>query len=251
MNKRVTIVGSGFGGLTAGDLLQKQGYNVTVLEAAVEWGGCAGKFQRKDFTFPVGATLAMGFEKNGLHKQINDYLGFKTESYPLEKVMDVRIGERIIPYHTDRDLFLKVWEKEEPKHIQSIRKFFQEVWSIGQILLRHMLQYPVFPPKSRQETFSILRGVKPNSIRLLPYIGRSLSYLVKKYNLENCKTFIHFINGVLMDSMQTTYEDCEILMGATALDIYHHGAFYVDGGLFVINSKRRNQMREERIQFKG
>lgn len=44
MHKQVVVIGGGIGGLTAGALLAKHDYEVTVLEASREWGGCAGKF---------------------------------------------------------------------------------------------------------------------------------------------------------------------------------------------------------------
>ncbi|WP_280768107.1 FAD-dependent oxidoreductase [Salipaludibacillus daqingensis] len=244
MGKQVMVVGSGFAGLTAGALLQKEGFNVTLLEAAAEWGGCAGKFQRKNFTFPVGATLGMGFEPGGLHKKVNDYLSIKTDVSELETVMDVRIGNRLFPYYTERSRFLTMWEKEEPNDSLRIMSFFEEVWRIGQTLRRHMLHYPVLPPQSKQEFSAFIRGFSPMSVTLLPYLGRTLGSLVKKHKLEKCHAFTHFINGVLMDSMQTTYEKCELMMGATALDIYHHGAFYVKGGLYRVAESLVNSLKQ-------
>ncbi|PYZ94615.1 FAD-dependent oxidoreductase [Salipaludibacillus keqinensis] len=244
MTEKVVVVGSGFAGLTAGALLQKEGYEVTLLEAAAEWGGCAGKFRRKNFTFPVGATLGMGFEENGLHRKINDSLSIHSDVLPLETVMDVRIGDRVFPYFTERSRFLSMWEKEEPVDALRIMNFFNEVWRIGQSLRKHMLHYPVLPPKSIQELQALLRGFSPMSVTLIPYLGRTLGFLVKKHRLEECHSFIHFINGVLMDSMQTTADKCELMMGATALDIYHHGAFYVRGGLFRVAEDLVSSIKE-------
>ncbi|MGA9290554.1 MAG: FAD-dependent oxidoreductase, partial [Anaerobacillus sp.] len=52
--------------------------------------------------------------------------------------------------------------------------------------------------------------------------------------LSEATSFRHFIDGQLIDSMQTTSEDCSALMGALALDIYHEGAYYTEGGLYRI-----------------
>ena len=89
MTKRVLVVGAGIGGLTAGSLLAKEGYDVTVLEAAAELGGCAGKYQRKPYLFPVGATLGMGLEPGGIHERVFRHLEKPMNLEPLERVMEM------------------------------------------------------------------------------------------------------------------------------------------------------------------
>ena len=52
---RVVIIGAGLGGLTAGALLAKEGYSVTILEQHRVVGGCATTFRRKGgYTCEVG-----------------------------------------------------------------------------------------------------------------------------------------------------------------------------------------------------
>ncbi|MDE0584355.1 NAD(P)-binding protein [Planococcus sp. A6] len=84
MTKRILVVGAGIGGLTAGSLLAKEGYEVTVLEAAAELGGCAGKYKRHPYLFPVGATLGMGLEPGGIHERVFRCIGKQMELEPLE-----------------------------------------------------------------------------------------------------------------------------------------------------------------------
>ena len=59
------MVGAGIGGLTTAALLAKAGLDVTVLEAHVYPGGCAGTFYHQGYRFDAGATLAAGFEPGG------------------------------------------------------------------------------------------------------------------------------------------------------------------------------------------
>ena len=50
----VVIIGSGLGGLTCAYILQKNGYNVTVLEQGAQPGGCLQCFSRKGVKFETG-----------------------------------------------------------------------------------------------------------------------------------------------------------------------------------------------------
>ncbi len=67
---RVIVVGAGIGGLTAGALLAKRGYEVTIYDQAIVTGGCASTFKRRGFTFDVGATQVAGLEPGGIHQRI-------------------------------------------------------------------------------------------------------------------------------------------------------------------------------------
>jgi len=52
--KNIAIIGSGIGGLTAGNLLAKKGYRVTIFEAHVSPGGYTAGFRRRGFYFESG-----------------------------------------------------------------------------------------------------------------------------------------------------------------------------------------------------
>lgn len=51
---KVLIIGSGLGGLTCGYILQKNGFDVTVLEQGVQVGGCLQCFHRNGAKFETG-----------------------------------------------------------------------------------------------------------------------------------------------------------------------------------------------------
>jgi phytoene dehydrogenase-like protein len=68
--KKVVVIGAGIGGLTAGALLAKRGYDVVIFDQAIVPGGCASTFQRQGFTFDVGATQVAGLEPGGIHHRI-------------------------------------------------------------------------------------------------------------------------------------------------------------------------------------
>ena len=72
---KIVVIGAGVGGLTTAALLAKRGFDVTVLEAHVEPGGCAATFFHKGYRFDVGATLVGGFHPGGPHQIVGEQLG--------------------------------------------------------------------------------------------------------------------------------------------------------------------------------
>lgn len=73
--KKVIIIGSGLGGLTCGYILQKNGFEVTVLEQGVQIGGCLQCFTRRGAKFETGMHF-IGSAAPGqtMHRMMN-YLG--------------------------------------------------------------------------------------------------------------------------------------------------------------------------------
>src|SRR5690606_16581736 len=62
----VAVIGGGIGGLATAARLQRRGLSTAVLERHSVVGGCASYYQRKGFTFDVGATTLVDFEPGGV-----------------------------------------------------------------------------------------------------------------------------------------------------------------------------------------
>ncbi|TFE02323.1 phytoene desaturase family protein [Jeotgalibacillus salarius] len=243
--EEIIVIGGGIGGLTAGALLSQAGCKVTILEASREWGGCAGKFQRHKFLYASGATLGMGLENGGIHERVFRHLGITVDAFRLDEVMKIRQAARTLTFHADRQQHVQSLQQAFPSYSHEIAGFYQDVYQKAAKIRLLMKKLPILPIKTGREAFELLTSLKPTHVTLTPDFFKTVGALLKKHSLHQCKDFVHFIDGQLIDSMQTVSKDCALLMGVLALDIYHEGAYYVKGGLYqfadeLVEAAKRN-----------
>lgn len=232
MARTVLVVGAGIGGLTAGSLLAKAGWPVTLLEASSELGGCASKFKRNHYLFPVGATLGMGLESGGIHDRVFRYLGKPLTIEPLERVMEMVHPEATFVFHKNRVRHVDEVAAHFPQHNDQIHAFYKEIFHTATIVRTLMDPLPVLPPTTVKEWAFLTTSMRPKHLKLLPFFNQTLDQRLKKHGLADLKEFRQMLDGLLIDSMQTGSENVAYLLAAVALDIYHEGAYYVPGGLY-------------------
>ncbi|MCH4826701.1 phytoene desaturase family protein [Planococcus halocryophilus] len=232
MTRHVLVVGAGIGGLTASSLLAQDGWSVTLLEASSELGGCASKFKRHKYLFPVGATLGMGLEPGGIHERVFRYLGKPMSIEPLARVMEMVHRDSTFVFHQDRAQHVDGIVAHFPSHSEKIRAFYKEIFAVAATVRTLMDPLPALPPATANEWAYLVKSMRPQHIKLLPFFNQTLDQRLKKHDLNELHEFRHMLDGLLIDSMQTGSEDVAYLLAAVALDIYHEGAYYVPGGLY-------------------
>jgi len=77
----VVVIGGGISGSSIAARLQIGGLRTTILESHSILGGCAGYFEKDGFSFDVGATTFVDFEKGGVGGEFLESIGMKC---PLE-----------------------------------------------------------------------------------------------------------------------------------------------------------------------
>ena len=229
------VVGAGFGGLAAAAMLSKEGKSVAVFEASNELGGSAGKFERGGYRFQSGATLGMGFESGGVFSNLYQKLDLQPPPMKLlSPIMDIHLPDRTIHYYRERQKWYEEIARKFPGDPGSIQAFYDEVFRVGAMVDQLVHRLPVFPPKKIKDWVSLLPLVKPGSLPLAPYLSQTIYDRLKKYDLHENRLFITFLNGELMDSVQTDVTRCPAFLGYAALQTFHKGAYAVHGGLAVI-----------------
>ncbi|MBL7999194.1 MAG: phytoene desaturase [Candidatus Kapabacteria bacterium] len=128
----ITVIGSGFGGLTAAIRLQAQGINVTILEKRDKPGGRAYVYEQDGFTFDGGPTIITApwlihelFEMCG--KRTQDYV----ELVPIDPFYNVRFEDgSIFRYNGKREEVLREIRAMNPADEKGYLKFFEKTKDI-------------------------------------------------------------------------------------------------------------------------
>ena len=220
----IVIIGAGIGGLTAGALLLKQGYRVTVLEAHVYPGGCAGTFFHKGYRFDAGATLAGGFTEGGPHYRVAQILGLEWPIHPVDPAWVVHLPDgRAVTQWADADQ----WQAERLAAFPHAEKFWQTQELLADISWDISSRPFPWPPESPRDLLTLTKALRPKTLLSLPYLLRTIGSLAP----TDDPMFKAFLDAQLLISAQTTSEEANALYGSAALDLPRRGVNHVDGGI--------------------
>ncbi|GCE03048.1 phytoene desaturase [Dictyobacter aurantiacus] len=121
----ITVIGSGFGGLTAAIRLQAQGHQVTMFEKRDKPGGRAYVYEQDGFTFDGGPTIITA---PWLIHDLFELCGKKTEDYvkmvPIDPFYNIRFEDgSIFRYNADREQLLRQIREFNPEDEEGYIRF--------------------------------------------------------------------------------------------------------------------------------
>lgn len=226
----VIVIGAGISGLVAAALLSKQGLKVIVCERDIHPGGCAASFEKEGYRFAVGATVAMGLEPGGLVRQIYNELGLSPNYVEVNPAIRVYLEDRVADVKTKPHEWQQELKKIFPKQEKAKTKFWQEMTNLAAAMYHASNRFPVMPIKHINDLLDTAKAAHPKLLPLLPKLNKTIKDRLEHYQIDDP---IHkaFIDGQLIDAMQTSSDHCVATSGAFALDIYRYGCQYKTGGL--------------------
>ena len=226
------VIGAGIAGLTAAAMLAKEGRRVAVLERDVHPGGCAAGFSQEGYRFAVGATVAMGFEQGGLHQRIYQMLGLTPRYVAVNPAIRVHLADRKAWVMTERDAWQRELERAFPgRDLAAKQVFWHNMARLARGLAYAAKRFPVMPFKHPWDVIDTARAAHPALLPVFANLHRTVAELMADINDPYHRAFV---DGQLLDAMQTTADHCVAPNGALALDIYRYGCQYKIGGLETI-----------------
>ncbi len=254
MTGRVVVVGAGVGGLTTAAALARAGLDVTVLEAHVYPGGCAGTFYHQGYRFDAGATLAGGFYPGGPMDLVARSAGVAAwGGRPATAIMDVHLpGGATVTRWAD--------ERRHQAHAAAFgdagRRFFAWQEQAADALWELALRQPPWPPQSPRDLArlaSVAAGwLAPDPRRLSPGLTADAFRPVAARLAGAPVALRQFVDGQLLIASQATSRQANALYGAAALDLPRRGVVHLPGGMGAIAAALVEAVRTQggRVLFK-
>ena len=227
VTQKIVVIGAGVGGLTAAALLAKRGFDVTVLEAHVEPGGCAATFFHKGYRFDVGATLVGGFHPGGPHQIVGEQLGITWSIRSVEPAMQIHLPDRSITRWSDADR----WREER---IRTFGLQAERFWSmqerVADVVWDFSARVPTWPVASIPDALQLILTVRPDLIPIAPLAFTNVRAWTKALGALG-RDLMTFLDAQLLIAAQGVARDTNGLYGAAALDLYRRGVVHVAGGV--------------------
>lgn len=236
---KVVVIGAGTGGLSAAAVLARAGIEVTVLEAHVYPGGCAGTFYHQGYRFDAGATLAGGFYPDGPMDLLAKAAGIpQWPGRPAYPAMQVHLpdGIKVSRWGDEHrwDEYSRIFGADSLAFWRWQEDTADALWDLA-------LRLPAWPPQNISDVFDMAGkgrywltsgGVK--RLKKIPRLGADAIRPVSVHLHGLPEHLRLFVDSQLLISAQTTSQTANALYGASALDLPRRGVFHLEGGMGAI-----------------
>ncbi len=252
---RVVVIGAGIGGLTAAAKLARSGADVTVLEAHVYPGGCAGTFYHQGYRFDAGATLAGGFYPDGPMARVAHATGI--ERWPARPSNPAMVAHLPGGLTVTRWADERRWEARRAAFGTESEAFWRWQEHTADALWDLALRTPAWPPQTFREGGQLIQ-------KGLAWLGSDLRHRLSPQliadslrpiaaHLRDASAALRlFVDAQLLISAQTTSPYANALYGASALDLPRRGVVHLEGGMGTIAHTLAEAVRQNggHVQFR-
>ena len=235
---RVIVIGAGIGGLTAGALLARRGYEVTIYDQAILPGGCASTFSRRGFTFDVGATQVAGLESDGIHDRIFQELNIPLpEATFCDPACAVFLPGETQPINVWRDR--EKWQQERQRQFPNSEPFWQLLRKLFEASWQFQARDPVLPPRNLWDLQQLVGAMRLDTLITVPFALMTVTNALKLYGLAGDRRLKTFLDLQLKLYSQVNTDETALLYAATALSVSQspQGLFHLQGSMQVLSDR--------------
>lgn len=239
MKQPVVVIGGGIGGLSAAATLARAGMEVTLLEAHVYPGGCAGTFYHQGYRFDAGATLSGGFYPGGPMERLAQATGIsRWPGHPAAPAMQVHLpGAAPVSRWGDE----RRWQEYRRAFGEQSLRFWRWQERSAEALWELALRLPAWPAQHLADLRGLLStglqwlgNGRLQRMKELPRLAADAPRSMAAHLGGMPEHLRLFVDAQLLISAQATSASANALYGAAALDLPRRGVLHLEGGMGTI-----------------
>jgi len=241
MAKSVSIIGSGFAGLSAASFMAKKGWQVTVIEKNSSPGGRAAQLKEAGFTFDMGPSfywMPDVFERyfNQFGKKAADYYTLKR----LDPSYRIYWADGFTDIPAEFQKLKEVFESFEKGSGKKLERYLKEASYKYDIGINHLVYKPALS-FSEFLDWSVIKG-----IFRLDIITSIKSHIQKHFHHPKLRQLMEF--PVLF--LGALPEDTPALYSLMNYADIKGGTWYPDGGMYAVVKGMYRLAKELGVQFR-
>jgi phytoene desaturase len=224
-DKRVIIVGAGPGGLTAGMILARRGFDVTLLEKKDRVGGRNAELKVGDFSFDTGPTF---LHQKFTLDEVFEEAGRKSEDYLDFVALDpmTRLSWNGVSMETTSDMerMAQNVERAFPGHADGYRRFMAD----------HAVKMRAIYPCLQRPYHQLRSFMSSTLMKAVPYVatGKSVVDVLENYFADDRLKLAFTFQAKYLGMSPWR---CPALFSILSYTEYKYGIYHIQGGLCRIS----------------
>lgn len=236
MSKKIFVIGAGISGLSAGIYAARSGFDVTIYEQHMTFGGLSTSWSRKGYYFEGGMHWLTGSSPKMPLYQIWKETGALKENNPIENRDPYYVyinGDKKLYMYRDLDKLCKQLREFAPEDKKMIAKFYRDVKALINV---HLVVNDVMGLKAknpRHPGLAELLKMAPAGMKYSKLVNMSYEEYVNQFKNEDVRHLLMGSIGYRYNAMSFIYTiasfasgDCgypeggSVTMGQNMLDTY-------------------------------
>ncbi|MEU7870586.1 NAD(P)/FAD-dependent oxidoreductase [Dactylosporangium sp. NPDC049140] len=226
----VAVVGGGLAGLATALRLQAEGRSTVVLEAHGHAGGCAGYYRRRGFSFDVGATTLVDFERGGVGAELFDAAGLAAPpTEPLPGYV-AWLPDRTVVLHRDQ----RAWHAERLRMLgdsPAHRAFWHRLDRLADAFWRASRAGVRMPMRGLADVVHNGLRVRARDLPLARHLGDTLGGALRRHGLRGDDPLVGLLSMLVEDTVHSTVDRAPLINAALGITIRGAGLSRATGGM--------------------
>ncbi|WP_441248364.1 phytoene desaturase family protein [Kitasatospora sp. McL0602] len=226
----VAVIGGGMAGMATALRLQAAGLSTVVLEAHGHAGGCAGYYRKRGFSFDVGATTLVDFERGGVGAELLETVGvgpLDAQSLPGYRAF---LPDREVALHRDP----AAWHAERLRMLGDTvrhRRFWALLDGLAETFWRASRSGVQLPVRGPATALRDLRAVGLAGVPLARHLNRTLGDALRSHGLRGDAPLVGLLAMMVEDTVHAGIDDAPLINSALGVTIRGAGLSRHVGGM--------------------